>query len=197
MNTFNGCSASRHIGECSSGRANAFGRVRLLAFPIILWLASAGIASANVWLSTYNFALADRPSVTIWTDETLTSPYRLRAKFNDGSQYGFHAATAYNNYGGALDALPAPGTYSVALYSVQYAQDGITVLSIGTETVLDVTVLWGTPSYQPTYWNTGGTIQNHNNCYDYADNKRTDHYSQPGYWAYLHYSSLYFTNYNS
>ena len=196
MHTFNGGSAPRHIGECSSGRANAIGRVTLFAFAIILWLASAGIASANVWLSTYNFALADRPSVQIWTDETLTSPYRLRAKFIDGSQYGFHAATAYNNYGAALDALPAPGTYSVALYSVQYASDGITVLAIGPETNVDVTVLWGTPSYQPMYWNDRGTIEHNNNCYNYANNKRTDTYAQPGWWAYLNNSSLlYYANF--
>lgn len=36
------------------------------------------------------------------------------------------------------------------------------------------------PPYSPAYWNDGGTIQYKNNCYNYANNKRTDTYAQPG-----------------
>ncbi|HEX2853481.1 MAG TPA: hypothetical protein VHO24_09595 [Opitutaceae bacterium] len=31
------------------------------------------------------------------------------------------------------------------------------------------------------YWNDWSTVQFQNNCYNYANNKRTDHYAQPGY----------------
>lgn len=37
-----------------------------------------------------------------------------------------------------------------------------------------------TPAYEPNYWNDGGTIQYNNNCYNYANNKRTDTFAQPG-----------------
>ncbi len=38
------------------------------------------------------------------------------------------------------------------------------------------------PPYSPAYWNDGGlgTIQPHNNCYNYGNNKRTDTFAQPG-----------------
>lgn len=36
------------------------------------------------------------------------------------------------------------------------------------------------PTYQPSFWNTGGTVQAMNNCYNYANNKRTDTFAQPG-----------------
>jgi hypothetical protein len=39
-----------------------------------------------------------------------------------------------------------------------------------------------TPKYEPEYWNDGeaGPIQYNNNCYNYANNVRTDTYAQPG-----------------
>jgi hypothetical protein len=37
-----------------------------------------------------------------------------------------------------------------------------------------------TPSYEPSFWNNNPTIQAGNNCYDYANNVRTDTYAQPG-----------------
>ncbi len=46
------------------------------------------------------------------------------------------------------------------------------------------------PPYSPSYWNDGGTIQRNNNCYNYANNKRTDTYAQPGRAAGAMYSSL-------
>lgn len=39
-------------------------------------------------------------------------------------------------------------------------------------------VPWRTPCYQPTYWNGGPLITN--NCYNYANNRRTDTFAQPG-----------------
>lgn len=36
------------------------------------------------------------------------------------------------------------------------------------------------PPYAPAYWNDGGVIQYNNNCYNYANNKRTDTFAQPG-----------------
>jgi len=36
------------------------------------------------------------------------------------------------------------------------------------------------PSYTPAFWNDGGTVQWNNNCYNYANNKRTDTFAQPG-----------------
>ena len=38
----------------------------------------------------------------------------------------------------------------------------------------------GLPTYTPTFWNDNGTVQHHNNCYNYANNKRTDTFAQPG-----------------
>lgn len=36
------------------------------------------------------------------------------------------------------------------------------------------------PSYNPSYWNDGGTVQSDNNCYNYGNNKNTGTYAQPG-----------------
>jgi hypothetical protein len=36
------------------------------------------------------------------------------------------------------------------------------------------------PSYNPSFWNDGSTVQGSNNCYNYGNNKRTDTYAQPG-----------------
>lgn len=36
------------------------------------------------------------------------------------------------------------------------------------------------PRYTPSFWNDGGTIQNDNNCYNYATNRRTDSHAAPG-----------------
>ncbi|MGD2113579.1 MAG: hypothetical protein PVG07_00895 [Acidobacteriota bacterium] len=36
------------------------------------------------------------------------------------------------------------------------------------------------PSYTPAFWNDGGVVQGNNNCYNYANNKRTDTFAQPG-----------------
>jgi hypothetical protein len=36
------------------------------------------------------------------------------------------------------------------------------------------------PAYDPAWWNDGGQVQHHNNCYNYATNYRTDTFAQPG-----------------
>lgn len=50
--------------------------------------------------------------------------------------------------------------------------------------------LWSTPAYAPTYWNDASTIQFNNNCYNYAVNRRTDTFAQPGRAAGAMYGSL-------
>ncbi len=39
------------------------------------------------------------------------------------------------------------------------------------------------PPYNPEKWNDGGFIQTHNNCYNYANDERTDTFAQPGRWC--------------
>jgi hypothetical protein len=36
------------------------------------------------------------------------------------------------------------------------------------------------PLYEPDWWNDGGQRQQHNNCYNYACDYRTDTFAQPG-----------------
>jgi hypothetical protein len=45
------------------------------------------------------------------------------------------------------------------------------------------TTACGIPGYSPAFWNDAGTIQYHNNCYNYGNNKRTDTFAQPGRYA--------------
>ncbi len=46
------------------------------------------------------------------------------------------------------------------------------------------------PPYSPAYWNDGGVVQHNNNCYNYANNKRTDTFAQPGLAAGAMYTQL-------
>lgn len=46
------------------------------------------------------------------------------------------------------------------------------------------------PSYTPSFWNDGGTIQHNNNCYNYSNNVRTDTFAQPGQASGNQYSHL-------
>jgi hypothetical protein len=159
----------------------AFSRSPSLSLLAAGFLCSVIGAKADVWLANNNFALADRTAITINTDESLMPAYKLRAKFLDGG-LGFHAATSWNNDGLCLDALPAPGTYSVSLYSLQYDGSGTNLQSQGPATTVTVTILWGTPPYAPSYWNDGSTIQNNNLCYNYSTNTRTDTGAIPGWY---------------
>jgi hypothetical protein len=47
-----------------------------------------------------------------------------------------------------------------------------------------------TPSYYPEYWNNSTTILYNNNCYNYANNHRTDTFAQPGLAAGAMYSNI-------
>lgn len=38
----------------------------------------------------------------------------------------------------------------------------------------------GQPAFTPSYWNVGGSRQYNNNCYNYANNKATNTFAQPG-----------------
>jgi hypothetical protein len=38
----------------------------------------------------------------------------------------------------------------------------------------------GKPNFTPSFWNDGGNRQDNNNCYNYANNKATNSYAQPG-----------------
>lgn len=50
------------------------------------------------------------------------------------------------------------------------------------------------PSFHPSFWNDGGTIQYNNNCYNYSNNKRTDTFAQPGQAAGAMYTALQCSN---
>jgi hypothetical protein len=46
------------------------------------------------------------------------------------------------------------------------------------------------PKFTPAFWNDAGTIQYHNNCYNYSNNHRTDTFAQPGRAAGAMYAGL-------
>jgi hypothetical protein len=46
--------------------------------------------------------------------------------------------------------------------------------------VYEVSHTWSTPSYSPSFWNNDYDTKINNNCYNYANNKRTDSFAQPG-----------------
>lgn len=48
----------------------------------------------------------------------------------------------------------------------------------------------GKPTFTPGFWNDGGQVQFHNNCYNYSNNHRTDTFAQPGRRAGAMYASL-------
>jgi hypothetical protein len=104
----------------------------MMAVLVSAWVASS--ASASVWLSSYSFAPNNLP--TINSNDSLTSMYKLRAKVN-GVQY----ENKWNDNGQKIDSAPAPGTYSVALYYLQYDSTGTNLLTIGPQTTQTLTIL--------------------------------------------------------
>ena len=44
----------------------------------------------------------------------------------------------------------------------------------------EVPYTWSTPAYYPSYWNSDGNRLINNNCYNYANNRLTDSFAQPG-----------------
>jgi hypothetical protein len=94
--------------------------------------------SHPVLLSSYSFHGYDLPIIS--TNEVLAYQYRLRCKFLDGSYYGYHAATTYNNNGLRLDSVPSANAYDVQLYWLKYDASGTNLLEIGPIEVRAVTV---------------------------------------------------------
>jgi hypothetical protein len=102
---------------------------------------SAAVTQGTVALSSYYFTPYQRAAVT--TDEPMApgQNYRLRATFMGVAGYpnGFEAATADNNNGFPLDAVPPNGTYTVALKWTKYDANWANPQP-GPETQLPVTV---------------------------------------------------------
>jgi hypothetical protein len=48
------------------------------------------------------------------------------------------------------------------------------------EALPTATCYYEVAAYNPSYWNNNPTIRSRNNCYNYASNKRTDTFAQPG-----------------
>lgn len=121
-------------------------RLLFLALSLFACLSAKATVSLS-WNNINNLAVP-----TISTNETaiLSGPYRLRAKFIDGSPGGYHAATANQNNNTPLNSVIAYGTYSVSLYSVTYTDyTYTTVAAIGPETIVsvfanDTFVIWAT-----------------------------------------------------
>lgn len=116
----------------------SFGFCRLAL--IVAAFAITPILRADVYLSQYNFSVYERPSV--YTDETLPLPYKLRVKIIGVPGYpdGFHAVNGWNNNYETLQGLPPAGTYQAKLYWVKYASDYSTLLEVGPQTTVYLTV---------------------------------------------------------
>lgn len=54
------------------------------------------------------------------------------------------------------------------------------VLAAGCGALLLVGACCSLPSFTPSFWNDSGRVQFNNNCYNYANNVRTDTFAQPG-----------------
>lgn len=109
--------------------------LRFTAWAALVLTIGAASVRAGVYLTSYQFSAADLPS--IWSDDGLEEPYRLRAKIA-----GFyHATDLYNNQLTPLESVPAPGTYPIELYWVRYDADWSTVLEVGPFFTTTVTIL--------------------------------------------------------
>jgi len=97
-----------------------------------------------------------------------------------GDQVGFQV-----NNGQYICAESGGGGQVVANRSVLGSWETFT-LAVGSAP----SPLWTTPSYTPGYWNDGSTVQSYNNCYNYANNRRTDTFAQVGRAAGHIYTSL-------
>lgn len=94
---------------------------------------------------------------------------------------------AYSSFKSTSFTLTDKGTYvfRTTAYDPQFQQ-----WKISSEVSIYVTGNYTTPSYTPSFWNDSGTIQYSNNCYNYANNVRTDTFAQPGRAAGNMWSSL-------
>jgi hypothetical protein len=107
----------------------------------------------------------------------------------------YNASTGYldNNGGAFIGRSGSSGSVSHSFtlsqgewYFWTEAQDtaGASASSPGWTSGYHLTVTsaltYCTPAYEPSYWNGNSTILWNNNCYNYANNKRTDTFAQPG-----------------
>lgn len=115
----------------------------------------------------------------LWHANSYGHPGAVTVMQGDGNLviYGTNPGEALFNTG----TWNNPGAY------LQVLSNGNLVVKSANNTVLwasNTTVqpapTYSTPSYQPAFWNDGSTIQRNNNCYNYANNKRTDTFAQPG-----------------
>ncbi len=89
---------------------------------------------ATVHLSSYNFTTNNLPS--IYTDEWLPEPYKLRAKI----QPNYHATDGWNNNWAQLWSVPGAGSYTVELYWVKYDYDDPNYQEVGPRNIRTITV---------------------------------------------------------
>ncbi len=96
---------------------------------------------AGMQLSSTTFDLLE-PARLATTDPILQMPaYRLRAKVNDGTAWGWHAANRWNVNGEPLDNPPRAGQYAVcSLYWVLYSTLYGNVIGIGPERFVPLTI---------------------------------------------------------
>ncbi len=124
--------------------AHGFLRCSLTSFRRVVGLALllclGATAQAGVYLSHYTFGSANLPYV--YTNEGLSVPFKLRVKIMGVPGYGdgFHATQSWNNNYYSLESLAPPGTYTVALYWLQYDSSGNTLLAVGPQTTATITI---------------------------------------------------------
>jgi hypothetical protein len=102
-----------------------------------------------------------------------------------GVEYGTFE-NPYSTLGKAVTAATGgetvcikPGSSSEILTIIK----PLTLQAIGGTAIIGESRHCTPPFYNPEKWNDGDYIQKHNNCYNYANDERTDSYAQPGYWC--------------
>jgi hypothetical protein len=154
-------------------------KLRWVVLAAVSGLAAAfsSNARASVNLSFTDCSTLKVPTISTSDYGVLGGPYRLRCKVIDGSPYGFHAATSFENNGYSLDQLPPRGYYdTAALYYITYSDSThSTIVSIGPETDVPLRV---TDDYYYSTYTFGGTSFNNYPVGMWGNN--FDDYGQPG-----------------
>lgn len=102
--------------------------------------------SAPVTISATNFNTFSPP--TIQTTQPLASTYKLRAKFYNNS-VNMQAQDQGNLNPAVLDIMPPAGSYTLALYWVQYDSSGTNILQVGPMQFLSSVVTQGADGTTP------------------------------------------------
>jgi len=68
----------------------------------------------------------------------------------------------------------------ITVSSRETVQEGVEAPSEALAAAPAATCYYELAAYNPAYWNNNATIRSRNNCYNYASNKRTDTFAQPG-----------------